>query len=493
MRTNILGAVTFCFALVFSSSLFAQVAYITASPSDCSACVDLPLFAFEQLDQKFVGDVKVVMGSSMEEINQIYINSFFGWDSLMAEKYVIQDSALYQKLSVGLRSGLIVQDCEGNMVYRDLLARFSENVDSVINVCNKQVVESCLKKSVELRVDDPKYSFLLNVLLGVGGNGDMYFMNSSNYLPYVLWKCDTNGHVSRYRDIIESEYIDLINKLQLKKTFPGGFDDVKKLCKKSRVQLLHISNAILLNDVLYCVGEFNFDVNEDKDLIYTPVVFTMDQNFNLDHIWALDRKVPESNYFVLYLDGYFGKQLFVKDSLLYLKIYDPDYLPGYVPENVQKDHFFTSAIFQLSKDSLQFLGYNGFELAQEQIESGDYYYNNWSYFIDLDSVTGVIYMANPEALYVSNWPGKEIKTYHLGTLNKEWKLVYASGTIESRILRVFQDGSDFIAVIQSMDGAEIEVPLGQLKNPAFCYQEGVLHIVSTLPKKNVELRQIYIH
>ncbi len=485
--------VSLFYSILFCVPLFSQVAYITASPSDCSACVDLPLFAFEQLEEKFIGEVKVVMGNPLSEINQIYINSFFGWDSLMAEKYVIQDSALYQKLSVGLRSGLVIQDCGGNMVYRGLLARFSENVDSIINVCNKQVVERCLNESVELKLDDSRYSFLLNVLLGVGNNGDMYFMNTSNYLPYVLWKSDASGHVVRYQDVSESEYYGLIKKLNLEKTFSGDFDDIKKICKKARVQVLHVSNAILVNDMLYCVGEFNFDVNEDRDLIYLPVVFTIDQNFSLIHLWPLDRKISDSNYSVLYLDGFFGKQLYVKDSLLHVKIYDPDYLPGYVPNKVQKDRFHTSAIFQLRKDSLAFLGYDGFELTQGQIKSGDYYYNNWSYFIDLDSAIGIIYLNNPETLYVSKQPANEIEVHNLSGAEEEWKLFYASGTSERRIIRIFQNDSDFIALIQSPDGAEIELPLGQLKNPAFCYQSGALYIVSMLPKRTIEVRKLHIH
>ena len=138
--------------LTFNITLFSQVAIISISPEDCSACADLPNFTFETLQDKFTGSTKVLMPSDFKELNDVFIRTYFGWDSTYASGIVFNDSTLYKKYNPGQRSHLTILDGNNEVIYNDLLARYAINPDSILDRVNQYLVDQSLEKVGTVRV-----------------------------------------------------------------------------------------------------------------------------------------------------------------------------------------------------------------------------------------------------------------------------------------------------------------------------------------------------
>lgn len=487
---SILGV--YAIFLVYPPNIYAQgiELVIQINPGDCQLCVNNVYESYSYLRSRYLGKVYVLEPFSDKDLSSMVLRSKF--PELMEEKVNIMnfDSSLSGYNSES-KDQLLILNSNGQKIDDMLLSVFIERPDSFLNQFNQQYIDSSLSYFQRVNIVDERYNLFFNTNI-YQDSFISIFLNTENYIPNKLWCLNKkNGSVYKFNDINEAYFNMLIRNLKL----PGNleYEQVKKLAKKSRINIIDINNAAYSSKdrLIYGFGDFNFSFDSLDNLMYLPIFFSMDLDFNLLDVIPFKRQIDSSNFYAITTNGLLGTQFYLKDSLIHLKIYDPDYLRGYrAPESKSalNKTLFTSAVFGKSSGKLiTFIRYDMPTLLNEEIQNKDFYFNNWSNYIERDNSLYILYYNHPNLLLnVEN--GKTLK---LQTVGSTEKLVYSFSNNQIGFCRIFYLAGKYLMYqyIPEINYTGV-YNLGKLYNPTFYQNSNKLYIISFLKNKQIEIRYI---
>ncbi len=465
---------------------------IEPSIGECIMCSDIPLKSYSYLQANYFGDTFIKGPDDDKEINEMILRNYFS-DELFENINIINHIPVNDKDGSNSRSRLWIYDNNKEEYHSKILTYFFNNKDSLLEELNQEYLTSQLNIVQSISIEDKRYTIFFNELI-YQDSLNLIFYNPSHYLPYNIWSYNIpDENIQRFSNITESTYHAIAKKLELSIS-NINYTKLSRLCKKERTQIIEIKNAIYdpHKHSFFCFGNFNFSYNDSDDLIYFPVIFSIDMNLQLqtNTIVGFER-LGHQNFYAISNRGLSGSQFILQDSIIHIKIYNPDFLPDYIEdENLLKDtSLFTSAQFKISDDcGMCFSSFDKAELLDTAIKAKQYYFNNWSEYLTINDSVYLIYYSFPSLLQnISSGKTISLPATHLGDL------VY-SFSFNSSLFRIFKNHDEYILIVNSIskaDSINSSYSLGDIPNPSFLFLHDKLTITSFLKRKKVERRIIH--
>lgn len=475
----------------------AQGAYISLSAGECELCRTCAQDVYERVAKRWLGPVWVVLPTGIEDIDAPVLRNSLGWDLDDRSKPVVADPELFEQCNPGARGYLTITGPDEELWFQAPLTNVVHQVDldSLLPLLNQRWIDAWKSKSRTISVDDRYYTLLFNEPLRAYPDSTLLFFNES-YLPWKLWWLQPNGGVRRWPlEMDRDQWNAMASLFDYPPCSESQWATLQKKLKRERLTPLSLTNIVWPADssrLFLCAGNFYGLSPDGKELIYSSAIFELDDEGNVHNLRPFPDTIAGTDFRCLRVRIPVSQSLCFADNKLHVRVYHPALIDRQdlsLPEDTLLP---ASARFSVVP-SIVFEGFDSLFIPQVQIRNRAFYFNSWSRFVHLADGTGIIFLLAPNELQLS---GKEFRRISLHPISPDGQLFYTFVLDSDILVRIAKEGDNFnlyfdqIGTEQDTAVFSEQYALGPLLNPMFLYQQGSLYIVSSLPKKTMEMRRI---